>query len=507
MVILNFAGMLRSIWPREFKNFFKIKPYLYITLGVYTILVVMLALRHESWADEAQAWLIAKECTVPDLLLHVIRYEGTPALWHLILMVPAKLGLPYKYISLFSASISIISIYFFLRFSPFNPILKVLLPFTYFIFFQYSVVARSYVLLPLLLFILASFYERWQEKIFIFVTLTSLLANVSIHATLLSIFIFLYCYTDIVRKWVLLSETHKRSYILGAIIYIFILCLILIQVYPPADVSFAPGTRFNIPLFLVESVYRMSDSLFSNYTLEHNWSLGYGLSFALFFYFILLWLLRKGVLVLYLLPIVSILVLFHVKYYNVWHQGILFIYLIFVLWISFIKKSRFRQDETSNVNNIAEHKERWWRKIINISIAIISIIQIYWSVNTFLFDFNTSYSGSRQTALFLQSNNLTNLKIAAFGFKCTAIQPYFTENIYTNINIDSKKSYWVWSVNNYNRPVLFNNPDVIIESIPAMYSDGSLTLDGYKAIQRFNGNLYWKTGCLEDEDFIIYIRE
>src|ERR1700757_4394308 len=40
---------------------------------------------HEKWADEAQAWLIARDLDLKTIWFHELRYEGSPGLWHTIL--------------------------------------------------------------------------------------------------------------------------------------------------------------------------------------------------------------------------------------------------------------------------------------------------------------------------------------------------------------------------------------------------------------------------------------
>ncbi|MEZ5024404.1 MAG: hypothetical protein R2728_14335 [Chitinophagales bacterium] len=62
---------------------------------------------------------------------------------------------------------------------------------SYFLCFQYGIVARSYVLLIPLLFGIASIYERKFQKPFLFILLILLLANVSLHGSLMALAIML----------------------------------------------------------------------------------------------------------------------------------------------------------------------------------------------------------------------------------------------------------------------------------------------------------------------------
>ena len=63
--------------------------------AVYLSIVGVTVGHHEPWLDEAQGWLIARDATWSDLLRTIPRYEGSPILWHLLLRLPARCGLPY----------------------------------------------------------------------------------------------------------------------------------------------------------------------------------------------------------------------------------------------------------------------------------------------------------------------------------------------------------------------------------------------------------------------------
>lgn len=100
---------------------------------------------HEPWYDEAEAWQIARCASVKDILFTIPHYEGHPPLWHLILAIPAKLNLPYELsLSLISLLFSALAVALFLKYAPFPKWVKVFVPFTYFAFYQYSVIARPY---------------------------------------------------------------------------------------------------------------------------------------------------------------------------------------------------------------------------------------------------------------------------------------------------------------------------------------------------------------------------
>lgn len=151
-------------------------------LVLYSILAIVLALRHVSWSDEAQAWLIAHDCPLGQILFVRMHYEGTPGLWHLLLWMLARMGLPYTAMHALSIAAGIGAAYLLLRFAPFPRPVRWLLPFTFALLFQTAVVARSYSLVPLLVFALCLTQSSARPRPLLFALLAGLLANTALIA-------------------------------------------------------------------------------------------------------------------------------------------------------------------------------------------------------------------------------------------------------------------------------------------------------------------------------------
>jgi hypothetical protein len=78
-----------------------------LTLAAYIALLASVIPFHEPWADEAQAWQLARSVSVLDLLSHYLRYEGSPGLWHLLLAMLAKMHVTYEGIHWVSGLIAV----------------------------------------------------------------------------------------------------------------------------------------------------------------------------------------------------------------------------------------------------------------------------------------------------------------------------------------------------------------------------------------------------------------
>ena len=67
-----------------------------IFLVLFIICGYFVGINHESWADEAQHWLLARDCGILELINQRLKYEGHPLLWYLILKVFIFFKLPYE---------------------------------------------------------------------------------------------------------------------------------------------------------------------------------------------------------------------------------------------------------------------------------------------------------------------------------------------------------------------------------------------------------------------------
>ena len=155
-----------------------------IVFILFCILTVVVSIFHEPWLDELQAWAISKD-SLYNIIFLLPHYEGHPPLWHLILKcfsffnVPMECGLRIpNFLFMFGA------VWLLLFKSPFAKPIKLLLPFTYFIFYQTTIINRPYSVFCFALFLLAYLYKSRNENPFCFVLALFLL--LPIHLSLYS---------------------------------------------------------------------------------------------------------------------------------------------------------------------------------------------------------------------------------------------------------------------------------------------------------------------------------
>lgn len=153
---------------------------------LYAAIVAFAIHHHLASDDEAQAWLLARDNSLHDLLLRRMHYEGAPGLWVSMLWVAIRLHLPFAAINWIGEGFACVGVLLLLFRSPFPPFIRWLLPFTFFFAYQYAVIARPYTLFPGLLFLLCLLYHQARPRPILFAVVAGLLVNISLHAAVIS---------------------------------------------------------------------------------------------------------------------------------------------------------------------------------------------------------------------------------------------------------------------------------------------------------------------------------
>lgn len=145
-----------------------------VLFGLYAVLNLALLFTHEPWCDEAQVWLLARDVPVWKLPAQMT-FDGNPCLWHLLMVPFAKLGIPYFVQIILSYLMVMAAAFLFVYRSDFPYGVKALLLCSPFLMYYYAVIAGSYCLIPLFLFLLADWFPTRKEKPVRYMIVTALL--------------------------------------------------------------------------------------------------------------------------------------------------------------------------------------------------------------------------------------------------------------------------------------------------------------------------------------------
>jgi len=492
------------------------EPWLLPAFGLYVAVLGFTTYCHESWFDEAQAWLLARDLDVFRLWFVYLRYEGTPGLWHSMLAIPAKLGLPYGAMHLIANVAAGVAAALVLWRAPFPWIVRALLPFTYFLIYQYAVIARSYTLFPAIFFLTALFLPQARHRTYVFMLLLIVMANISLHGTLAATGILAAYLVELWRDRNQLSQAEILRHALACGGFVVALMLLAAQLWPPNDLWIfrAPGSLGLRRSAVVAVITQTSEALSIQYPkiaqVESmiGWSKGAHAAKALAFLILgmgpsglvlalsMYWFYKMRTLLYFVLPAGAVLLLSSLVYHNVWHAGVLFLIWLFAMWLT---------TNRSQASTPAYICLAW---------ILVLATQLYASAATIAFDIANPYSGSREVARYLKSEGLSDRVVFAAGHESMSVQPYFTKNVFRNYHNGDKPAFWIWRTSNDFPEVMSSippsRPDVLVLSLRTNAQRAavdelvrSLPQTEYVVAGRFEGKLYWKTSVMETESFLL----
>jgi hypothetical protein len=404
------------------KEFLSRHTFEFGVLLLYFIIVSIVAIYHEPWRDEAEVWLLARDLSFPQLIKEM-GYEGTPALWYLMVMPLAKLSLPYFSMTILHILISTAAIGVFLLFAPFSKMTKVLFVFSYYMIYEYAVIARSYALSILLLFVLASVFRKRHERPLLYGLSIALLFNTNTHNLFPAaafMLMSLYAFFNRAERQ-LIKKKHIISFclmLMGAFFAIY-------QLIPPAD-SQKPGLVNEISwfapfeaiadAFLPTCLLNPASSLFAK-----HWSV---LVFFLAFFFIAWGYLYRNKRSFFFfsfsfLGLCYIFIFKHSGYLR--HFGFILIYLITAFWISEDPENKDQPDKISVAPLSGWFSVFKVRDLPGMRYFIYGFIRLCLLSGIILgayyiyLDITRPFSGSRAMAKYMAANHIDRHFIAAYN--------------------------------------------------------------------------------------------
>lgn len=446
---------------------------------------------HEAWSDEAQAWLLAKDSSLWQLLTQRVAYEGSPGLWHSILWLLVRLHISYQGMHWVAGAFAVAGVYVFLRWSPFPSPLRFLLPFTFFLAYQNAVVARSYVLFPLLTFTAAALLTAKRFRPLALGLVLGLLANLSLHGFVEAIGLAVpgfFCWR---RQQA--SSPCAQARPIGVTALALFLTLWLIAAFtgfPASDISSRPGIRVQkavhhqkfemntrvavdangaaanqgeelIPDPLPQVIKTRQESrqmvflkqaAVITYPLSESHLLGLGLFFLLLLQAVVSRKQSCGEAFRWagLFPYLLMVVFFSRMYLMPWHTGTLFCSFLVSLWLTW--------PQTPPTLPL----RLWSERVFVVALLLMSAEQVGWTTNALHMDVQGLFCGDKAAAEFLRSH-AEGKKVAGFYFYEVGPVAYLGHPEYFNT---SKEEYWLWSNRNRVNPeaprALAVRPDYVL---------------------------------------------
>lgn len=384
------------IYIHTMKFFIRFVPH--VALCAYLLLVLFGAYHHEPWRDEALVWNIAREDSIATIFDNV-KHSGNAVLWFLTLVPFAKTGFPYITTGIVHAAIATTGVFLFLFYSKFSWVTKIFFIFSYYMAYEYAILARNYVVGIVLLFTIATMYPiRFRRAVPVAICI-ALLFHVNIYSWgpaigLLMLFVFELIYKRKLTVWNIVAIAIM---IFGCLSFIALL-LPKSYAFPEVPLDHFMQIRLTlrdtvIPFFEFNPLSPQASELLSTISI---------LSMIIFlFAFVILNLRRLKILFL-----LVVMLGWHV-YMNAFshlgslrHHGLLLVYIIFLWWIR------------------GRSVEKQWEKISNgICVVILNMllfVSIFFAAYMYHWDYTYPFSGTTDMSSYLKVNNITKHPIVSY---------------------------------------------------------------------------------------------
>lgn len=507
-----------------------------ITLIIYLLGVCTVSFFHEPWFDEAQSWAIARSGTIKEILFEIPHYEGHPPLWHLILAPFAKLGAPYELslaaVNIFFMTLAVAVLLFK---SPFPKLIRCLLPFNFFLFYQYGVVSRPYCILVLAIFLAAACYKNRNEHPVKYLLCLALMCAVHsygiIIAGCLCIVWLIEIFTEYKKSGKLADILKDRRCWLMFCLLIFAM-LVMAAIVPDENVylggkmSSETEKKFDFSCINILFCFVIfSDSIITSFFNYAGVPSEIASQIPVIVVSILLVALfvtityRNKKLLTFLLPYGVLSIFGSFVYISPHHIGVITAFVIFVLWIIVDESGKVLLPEYMNKISAKIGKKL---KVIVKAIAFLPLlIPIAWSCTSSYFDIRYPYWFD-EAADFIKEYHLDDYKIMGYWQQVlngeidddafwnvdeadymwhdypnlqgisVALNPYFDKNIFCYFNIDKHdKMFQYYRANTqkeaeeeFSKWREQGEPDVVIERCEITKAYPDIDVDNYVAVKR-----------------------
>jgi hypothetical protein len=422
---------------------------------MYAGVVGVAIAHHEAWADEAQAWQIARTAALKDIFGTYLHYEGAPGLWHLLLWVLNKCHVSYGGLHWICGAIAMLGTALLLLRAPFPRPIKLLLPFTYFLAFQFAVVARPYVLFPPLIFAVAWMWNSRPRKPLCIAVLLGLMATVALHTAVISFGIAILYAMELWKDYKqrrTLTWPIRRLVASSAVLLTFYLGAVVVAA-PAPDVWIAsipathadrqasqPGSPTPTPVVKRTHALQWNADVVALRGLGSLcWGTVQPLLLGIPFWLLVAAAFTQGRHALYVLPMGMCVAFSAIAYANFWHAGLLVPLLIALYWMT------WSPPEPGSSRKLLT-------RLAHTAIVYAALVQCAWTVHALAYDYAHEYAPDQETAHFLAPyvTKKTPIVVASFqengigAFKSVGILPYFDQNIYMN----ERLPFWLWSTRN-----------------------------------------------------------
>ncbi len=418
---------------------------------LYSIITLVAVFHHEIWADEAQVWMLCKHLSIPQLINH-LHNEGHPSFFYLLVMPFAKIFSNILYMQLICWFAMCFSVFLLMHKSKFPLIVKLAIILSGGFIYFLPVIARSYSIIPPLIFLAAILYSKRKEHPFLYSITLFLLVNT--HA-------LMFGFVSILTALFLIENLREKNFskkIIFSILIMFMgLIFLILQLHNTTAenyyITYKPNyillNLIKVPVFFFLSSF--------NYEITINKSLIYPILdiftfISIFTIFIMLFInLFINNKKIFLIGTIGIIFQFYIYIFtysaNIYVNKIFMVFciLLFCFWILYEKNSFKNNYKFAN------------RKVCSCLLCIFFFLTSYNGINYYILEYKYSYTGAKETATFIKNNIKENAKLLIDNEAYMISLSYYLQNKYNLFSVIRNKNlkYVIWDKINSQR--LSNN--------------------------------------------------
>ncbi len=366
---------------------------IFVTI-IYALITIVAVLNHELWADEVQVWQICKYLSIKELFNH-LHSEGHPAFFYLLIMPFAKLSSNIIYMQLICWLSMCFSVFLLFYKAPFKWFTKCAILLSCGFIYYLPVIARSYSILPFLVFVAAILYSKQRQHPILYALILAAIANT--HVIMFG-FVFILTLSFIYDN---LIKNKNKSCIWASLIMFLGLCTVILQLYD------TPESNYYISINLENIISNFYNTFFhfflnaindkliiQNIPLKITDIIAVVVSFGLYLYcFCYLNFNSKKIFFIAVAGIIFQFIVYTISYGGGEFIFVIRIFsahiiLLFCLWIC-------PEQNKSYV---------YTKKNLNIILSLFFILTIFNGLISYKTDLFQNFSGSKETSIFIQKN-------------------------------------------------------------------------------------------------------
>jgi hypothetical protein len=425
-------------------NFYQRKYFFEIvSLILFSGSLIFVSCFHEMWRDEMQAWLIATHAHSLSELYQNTRYEFHPMGWFVLLWLWHFVSANPESIKVLNGFIAVSTVSVLLFCSPFTRAQKVMMAFGYYLFFEYGIIARNYLIGVLLLFLICSLWNQKRKYLGLIFLLLLLLCQTNIFALFIALSLAATLAAEFIsNKWKQPNDDSPRRLPLYLFLFLAGVIVTIKLLIPPLDYGAVFAFNFHYDWARLRlALGGIGKGLFPIPPLGlHCWnsyaipgpypeiSLFVGLVFALFFWR------DKKVFLFFLLALVPIFAFFYSRYDgHSRHYGHYFLIVVVGFWL-------FHWGEKKDKRTNGFDRTITYLALGLFNLALLA--QVYANAVCVAEDLVHPFSNGKNAAAYVRKN-YPDVMLSGNYYSLATVSGYLRKD-YVNLLTLKLQSFYIW---------------------------------------------------------------